>query len=87
MATTNIRVSERIHTMLSLFAKQKETSMQYILEEAMEDYKRKQILEETNKAFALLKKDKKAWKIEQEERALSEGTLLDGLFEKDIWKK
>ena len=53
--------------------------MQVVLEEALEDYRRKELINETNKAYALLRKDKKAWKEELEERKLWECTLMDGL--------
>jgi hypothetical protein len=37
------------------------------------------LIGETNRAYAVLKADPKAWKEERQERALWDGTLADGL--------
>lgn len=39
----------------------------------------RQVLAETNRAYAALRADPKAWNEERRERALWEGTLADGL--------
>ncbi len=41
--------------------------------------RRRELLAETNRAYAALKADPEAWKAERKEHALGEGTLADGL--------
>ena len=53
--------------------------MQSIIEKAVEQYKRRRFLEGLNEDFKALKKDRKAWQEETEERRLWENTLLDGI--------
>lgn len=53
--------------------------MQSVIDQAIEDLRRRKILEATNIAFAELKADKAAWAEELEERKLWENTLLDGI--------
>jgi hypothetical protein len=50
-----------------------------ILEDDTRETDRRQLLDKTNRAYALLKKDRKAWQEEQQERTLWESTLTDGL--------
>ncbi len=53
-------------------------SMQVIIEQAIERYRRHVFLEQSNQAFAVLKTNTEAWKEEQEERALWDNALNDG---------
>ncbi len=46
---------------------------------AAELHRRQLFLERTNNAFAALKSNKKAWEEEQEERAIWDAALFDGL--------
>ncbi|MGH2372244.1 MAG: toxin-antitoxin system protein [bacterium] len=43
------------------------------------DDHRRRLLVETNRAYAALRADTKAWNEEQQERALWDGTLADGM--------
>jgi len=52
-------------------------TMQEILEKSVEEYRRKQLLEETNKAFLALKQNTKQWKEELEERHIWDRALAD----------
>ena len=52
--------------------------MQAILDAALDEYRRKKFWLETNAAFCRLSRNPRAWKQEQEERALWESTLPDG---------
>ena len=45
--------------------------------------RRRELLGETNRAYAMLKADPEAWKEERKERALWEGTLADGFESHD----
>ncbi len=61
--------------MASIFKKPKTD----IVSMAIEKYWRHWIIEETNKAYAELAADPDKWKKEQDERALWDNTLKDGL--------
>ncbi len=77
MASKNIRVSEETMIYLKELSKKANTSMQDIVQKAVEDYRRNRILEETNTAFMKLKGDTKAWQEEEIERKEWEATLGD----------
>jgi hypothetical protein len=53
--------------------------MQEVLARAVEDYRRKRILDQTNAAYAALRADPDAWAEVLAERAELENTLADGL--------
>ena len=77
MASKNIRVSEETMIYLKELSKKANTSMQDIVEKAVEDYRRNRILEETNEAFLKLRNNSKAWQEEQRERKAWEATIGD----------
>jgi hypothetical protein len=54
-------------------------SMQAVVIQAVEAYRRQRILEQANAAFAALRQDPAAWAQEQAERAEWDATLGDGL--------
>lgn len=56
-------------------------SMQTVVEEAIDLYRRHCFLKEVNAAYADLRSDPKAWSEIAEERAEWDTTLLDGLPE------
>ncbi len=53
--------------------------MQSVIDQAIEDLRRRKMLEATNSAFSALKADKRAWQEELDERNEWENTLLDGV--------
>jgi len=53
--------------------------MQSVIDEALENLRRRKVLEATDAAFSALKANKKAWKEELRERRLWEKTLSDGV--------
>ena len=77
--SSNIRITPHSKSVLRLLAKREGKPMQSVLEEAVEHYQRDKFLDEVNLAYAALRKDSKAWKQEQAERALWDKTLGDGL--------
>jgi len=83
MSTTaqspNIRISPQAKAILRQLAKREGKSMQSVLDDAIERYRRDRFLDEVNAAYAALRSDPKAWKEEQAERALWDRTLADGL--------
>jgi hypothetical protein len=52
--------------------------MQTLIEQAVEQYRRRLFLEGLNEDFKALREDPQAWQEELEERALWDNTLLDG---------
>ena len=76
-SSMNVRISKSSYNTLKSLSQGR--SMQSVIDEAIEDLRRRRILEATNEAFAELKKNKALWKEELAERALWEKTLADGL--------
>lgn len=79
MSSFNVRISSGSYQILKSIAKDKGQSMQSVIDEAIEDLRRRQILDETNSAFSALKADQAAWREELEERELWRNTLSDGV--------
>ena len=70
MATTTIRVSLHVRDVLQELAETSGSSMQAVLEEAIEQYRRQLLLEATNAAYAALRAAPAAWaRLEQERQA------------------
>jgi hypothetical protein len=53
--------------------------MQTVLEQVLEQYRRQQLLEATNAAYAALRADAAAWADLEDERQGWDQTLVDGL--------
>ncbi len=77
--TTTIRVSIQTRDLLHQLAQRSGTSMQSVLELALEQYRRQQLLEATNAAYAALHADTAAWADLERERSEWDQTLTDGL--------
>ena len=80
MPTT--RISGPSRDVLRKLAEDSGESLQAILDNAIEMYRRQRFLEENNRAFEALRANQKAWKAEQAERKAWDIALGDGL-EKD----
>ncbi len=79
MTTTTIRVSLRTRDLLQDLAQTSSSSMQAVLEQAVEQYRRQQLLEATNAAYAALHTAPTAWAELEPERLAWDQTLADGL--------
>ena len=79
MNTLSVRINPASHAKLREIAKQTHEPMTTVLEKAIEEYRRQQFLRKVNAEFALLRKNKTAWKQELKERAAWDATLSDGL--------
>jgi hypothetical protein len=75
----NIRISQRAKATLRELSKREGRSMQAVLDEAIDHYRRETFLDQANAAYAKLRKDPKAWQQELAERAEWDGTMMDGL--------
>lgn len=73
------RISLHAQNILRDLAEKSGKTIQEILNEAIESYRRYKFLDECNSAYAKLKSNPKAWKEEKEERALFDNALKDGL--------
>ncbi len=81
MTTTTIRASSETHAALSELAQTSGLSMVQVLERAVEAYQRQQRLHALNAAYAALRSDLVAWQESEQERALWDATLADGVEE------
>lgn len=79
MASTTVRISAEAKETVRRLAAQADRTMQAVLDEAVEAYRRQCFLEEANAAFAALRADPEAWAAEGEEREAWESTIADGL--------
>ena len=79
MSSQSVRINEASYRSLRRMARERGKSMQAVLEEVLQEYRRKRFWEETNAAFGAMRRQKRAWKQEQKERALWANALLDGV--------
>lgn len=87
MLTTTVRVAESAHQTLKSISAETGEPMATILEEAIEQYRRKRMFEEANAAWAKMRADSKEWAEELEERRLWEATLMDGIEEEEVYEE
>ncbi len=78
MAGTQVRISNTTHQILRNLSSEFGESMQSIIDEAIEQYRRRRFLDGLSQDFKTLKEDSQAWQEELEERSLWDKTLLDG---------
>jgi hypothetical protein len=78
MQSVNVRISSNSYQILKTLSLEKGQTMQSLIDQALEDLRRRKMLEATNAAFATLKADKNLWNEELAERRLWEKTLADG---------
>jgi predicted transcriptional regulator len=79
MASTTVRVSQHTHEVLRELAAATGESLQQVLEDAVERYRRERFFADLHAAYARLRADQTAWREELAERAALDGTLADGL--------
>jgi hypothetical protein len=65
--------------LLRQLADEADESMQAILDKAIESYRREEFLRAANREYAALRRNRKGWKEERDERGLWNQTLADGL--------
>jgi predicted transcriptional regulator len=79
MSTTTIRVSTQTRETLHKLAEASGVSMQRVLDNALEIYRREHLLDQANAAYALLRDDPVVWEEIERERREWDATLSDGL--------
>ena len=85
MASTVVRISESSHQRLRKLARSSRTSMQEVLDRAIDEYERNRFFDELNEDFAALRSNPEAWAEYREEALLLENTLMDGLERDETW--
>ena len=78
MAST-VRISESAHRALTDMARATDSTLQSLIDIAVEDLRRRMLLERSNSAYAALRADPKAWKLWKNELGSLDATLGDGL--------
>jgi hypothetical protein len=79
MASDTVRIKPATHAKLRELAEKAGQSMPQTLEQAVDVYYRQRLLEDSNRAYAALRGDSRAWAEELAQRKLLDGTLGDGL--------
>jgi len=79
--STTVRIAESSKSALEEIADKIGATQIEVLAEAIEEYRRKVILDAVNKSFARLRENEKARKEYEEEQEDWDGTLADGLEE------
>ena len=77
--TTTIRISTSSHEILKEESMASGRSMQAVLEDAIEHYRRQRFVQEVNAAYSRVREDALAWGEIVEERNAWEGSVGDGL--------
>ena len=79
MSATTIHVSVKTRDTLHDLARAAGIFMQEVIDQALEIYRRQQLLSAANDAYAALRTDPKAWKEVHHEREEWDATSADGL--------
>jgi predicted transcriptional regulator len=79
MRQTTVRIREPAHDKLRALAAAEHRSMNDVLEEAIETYRRIRFINDVNTGYAALRRDRKAMSAWKRELADLDATLLDGL--------
>jgi hypothetical protein len=85
MSGPSVCVSEKTHQTLRELAERTGKAIPDLLDQAVEDYRRKAFLEAVNAAYAAVRADPKAWAEVEEERRSMAGSLMDGLDPNERW--
>ena len=76
---STIRISPTAHRRLVQMAEQTNSSLQEMLDQAIENERGRLLLQQTNLAYAKLRQNKKAWKAWRAELRQLDATLSDGI--------
>ena len=81
MKSSTVRIDNMTKVLLKELAEKEDQPMQAVLQEALQEYRRKLVLKECSEAYAKLRADEDAWTDELKERAEWDNTIADGLEE------
>jgi predicted transcriptional regulator len=79
MPATLVRISQKTSQTLAEIARETNSSVQRVLNEAIEQHRRHCVLSRANAAYAKLRRNSKAWKAYRKELVRLESTMGDGL--------
>jgi len=79
MSSTTVRISSSLHETLRQLAEETGTTMNAVLESALNEYQKRLFWSHAAAEFRALQNDPRAWDAEQRERAAWDATLADGL--------
>ena len=79
MSAHNVRITDRAHQTLRELANDEKATMQFVLEKAIERYRRESFLRAANEDYKRLRGDSAAWKQVMRERELLDRAIGDGL--------
>ena len=85
MAAPTVRISEESHQILKQLAERTGQTMMAVLDDVLNECRRKLFFEQMNAGYAELRADPKAWAEHQAERKLWDATLQDGLEADEQW--
>ena len=74
-----VRISPAAHQSLRQMAEETNSSLQEMLDQAIENQRRRFLLERANRAYAKLRQDTKAWRAWRSELRELDVTLTDGI--------
>lgn len=77
--STTIRVSETAHSLAKELAKRSKTSMNAVIELALQEHRRRLFWAQARRELEQLRSDPSAWQAEQEEVAVWDASIGDGL--------
>lgn len=80
-----VRISDRAHQTLRELASTSGEPMQAVLDKALEQYRRQRFWDECDAAYTALREDREEWAKYQQELALWDATLMDGLDPNEVW--
>jgi predicted transcriptional regulator len=82
-SSTTVRVSDAAHALLREIAEQSQTSMSAVIEQALEEHRRRLFWAQARREFEQLRSDADTWQAEQEEATIWEASIGDGLDSDD----
>jgi predicted transcriptional regulator len=85
MSPTTVRISSGVRSLLRELARVEQSSMQAVLERALEQYRRRRFIERVNDGYASIRADAASAASLAEEQAAWEGVVADGLDDSETW--
>jgi hypothetical protein len=87
MPGATLRISKQTRETLRRLAYDAGEPMQAILDRAVEEYRRRLMVDQVNAGYAALRQDPAAWAALEEERRAWDQTLADGLAPRVEWSE
>ncbi len=85
MSAPTVRISAATHRKLKELAERTGQTMMYVLDKALDDYRRKLFFDQMNAGYTELRADPEAWAMHLAERTQWDGVLMDGLDRDECW--